>query len=520
MFSDLPIRWKLTALVSASLVALAASFAVTLNNNHTTSTADARLERVNAASALVLQLDRLASELKVSGLEAVIRNDPKEQVDLLKENITATEAALAELAAIDLPSQLDSAVGRIKEAYTDYTAVVTRFVDSAGADQTASRLAWEQIGVDNYLTSAVVANERTLFAEMIKAINKDAEEARDGANMILGITVLVVGLLLCALARIVVLSITRPLSRINSTLRAMAGGDLTVPIDVRSKDDVGEMARTLEEAQRGMRGAIGSVAGAASAVAEAAEEMSSTTESMTASARHASSQAAHVSSSVNEVSENVRAVATGTEEMSASIREIAENANEAARVASHAVDVAEATTAQVGKLGESSTEIASVVKAITAIAEQTNLLALNATIEAARAGDAGKGFAVVAGEVKELAQETARATEDISQRVAAIQADTTGAVSAINQISSVIAQINDFQATIASAVEEQTSTTAEMNRSVTAAAVAAGGIADSVEGLAGAAETTTTGVNRSQASVTRLNDMANKLRGVVSQFRY
>jgi methyl-accepting chemotaxis protein len=520
MFSDLPIRWKLAALVSASLVALAASFAVTVNNNRVTNSADTRLERVNAAGALVLQLDRLASELKVSGLESVIRADPKAEMELLKQNITATESTLAQLAAIDLPGELSSAVGRIKEAYSDYTSVITRFVDAAGADQNAAALSWEQIGVDNYLTSTVVANERTLFTEMIRAINKDAEHNRSRSNVVLGFTVLIVGLLLCVLARIVVLSITRPLSRVKTTLRAMAAGDLTVPIDVRSKDDVGEMARTLEEAQRGMRDAIGSVAGAASAVAEAAEEMSATTESMTSSARRASSQAGHVSSSVNEVSENVRAVAAGTEEMSASIREIAQNANEAARVASHAVDVAEATTAQVGKLGESSTEIASVVKAITAIAEQTNLLALNATIEAARAGDAGKGFAVVAGEVKELAQETARATEDISQRVATIQSDTTGAVSAINQISSVIAQINDYQATIASAVEEQTSTTAEMNRSVTAAAVAADGIADSIGGLAGAAETTTTGVNSSQQSVARLNEMAGKLRGVVAQFRY
>jgi methyl-accepting chemotaxis protein len=205
--------------------------------------------------------------------------------------------------------------------------------------------------------------------------------------------------------------------------------------------------------------------------------------------------------------------------MGSSISEIAHNANEAAKVAAQAVTVAESTTGTVAKLGESSTEIADVVKVITGIAQQTNLLALNATIEAARAGEAGKGFAVVATEVKELAQETARATEDISRRVEAIQGDTAGAVEAIAEISAIIGRINDYQLTIASAVEEQSATTAEMSRNVTEAATGANEIAQNISGVASAAQSGATSLSESQQAVRRLSVMSAQLEELVSSFR-
>jgi methyl-accepting chemotaxis protein len=165
---------------------------------------------------------------------------------------------------------------------------------------------------------------------------------------------------------------------------------------------------------------------------------------MSSNAEETSAQSHAVSAASEQVSKSTQTVATGIEEMDASIREIAKNASDAARVATTAVKVAEATNAKIAKLGESSLEIGNVIKVITSIAQQTNLLALNATIEAARAGEAGKGFAVVANEVKELAKETAKATEEISLKIAAIQSDTQGAVEAIDQISTVINQINDI----------------------------------------------------------------------------
>jgi methyl-accepting chemotaxis protein len=251
----------------------------------------------------------------------------------------------------------------------------------------------------------------------------------------------------------------------------------------------------------------------------ASEELSAVSKQMSSNADETSTQANVVSAATEQVNRNIQTVATGTEEMSASIREIAKNASEAARVATSAVKVAETTNSVVGKLGESSADIGKMIKVITSIAQQTNLLALNATIEAARAGEAGKGFAVVANEVKELAKETAKATEDISQKIETIQSDTRSAVIAIGQIGQIITQINEFQNTIASAVEEQTATTNEMSRNVSDAARGSGEIAQNITGVARAAQGTSAGAGDTERAAGELSRMASDLQRLVGEFR-
>lgn len=302
------------------------------------------------------------------------------------------------------------------------------------------------------------------------------------------------------------------------TARA-ADGDLTCVVPFRGTDPIGRVAdgvgRLLDQFRKSMTSMTQSVR----AMSMATGDLERIGSEIRDRARETSAQAEVVSVASEEVSANVQTVAAGAEEMTASIKEIATNASAAARVATRAVAVAEATNRTVGKLGESSSEIGLVVKVITSIAQQTNLLALNATIEAARAGEAGRGFAVVANEVKELAKATAKATEEISGKIEAIQVDTRGAVTAIGEITAIITQISDLQTTIASAVEEQTATTGEIGRNVTEAAKGTGEIASTIMGVAQAAAVTTDGARDAEKASEDLRRTTTILEELVTRFR-
>jgi len=315
-------------------------------------------------------------------------------------------------------------------------------------------------------------------------------------------------------------AVIAPMQEAGAVLRKIADGNLASRLSGDYKGDHAAIKNDINTMAEKLSSSMSEIGQSAQMLASSSEELTAVSHQMSANAEETATQSNVVSAAAEEVAKNLQTVSTATEEMTSSIKEIAKNANEAARVATSAVRTAETTNATVAKLGESSAEIGQVIKVITSIAQQTNLLALNATIEAARAGEAGKGFAVVANEVKELAKETAKATEDISQKIEAIQTDTKGAVEAIGQITSVINQLNDISNTIASAVEEQTATTNEIARNVQEGAKGGAQVTENMASVAQAAKSTTQGANDTQTAAGELARLAAELQRVVGQFDY
>ncbi|GIF31648.1 methyl-accepting chemotaxis protein [Actinoplanes utahensis] len=360
------------------------------------------------------------------------------------------------------------------------------------------------------LDTSVEARAQRLRAEI--------QDVRDTAVRALGAALALAVILAVLMGAWTTRSVVGPLAAVVTALNRLSGRDLTVRVDLNRRDEMGRLGEALNQTAASLRDTVAAIAGHAGTVDAASQDLSGVSARIAAASAEMEAQSATVASSAAHVSSNVQTLQAGSSEMTQAIDEIARNAGDAARVAGEAVTAVRQTNHTVGKLGESSTEIGNVVAMITSIAEQTNLLALNATIEAARAGELGKGFAVVAGEVKDLAQETAKATEEISRLIKAIQLDSAGAVQAINEIGDVVDRISDFQTLIAAAVEEQTATTGEMSRNVAEVAESSADIATNISGVAAAVGTTTTVVREAQENAESLARTSTELRQLVAGF--
>jgi methyl-accepting chemotaxis protein len=382
--------------------------------------------------------------------------------------------------------------------------------------------------INNPEYRALLAEARKLILEVsdqkasnakknVETLQTELDQIKLFMRLMLGVSVLLSFLVVY----VVLQSVKRPLASLQKTILEMADSKLNTSVEnTNLTNEVGEMAKAIQVLQTNLQQSFKAIGANSTSVASSSEELAAVSMQMSSNAEETSAQAKVVAEAADRMSSNTQMVATGIEEMSASIREISLSTVQASTVANQAVDVAKSTNETMSKLGKSTMEIGNVLKVISSIAEQTNLLALNATIEAARAGELGKGFAVVANEVKELARQTAKATEEIGGSISVMQADAKGALASIEEITAIINKMNDISGIIASAVEEQAATTAEINRNVSDAATGSTEIAKNIKSVADAAKSTTEGASNSQQAASDLSKIAVDLEGAVAKFKF
>jgi methyl-accepting chemotaxis protein len=329
----------------------------------------------------------------------------------------------------------------------------------------------------------------------------------------------VIALLCVVVAGYVAKNVAEPLVEAMHVIEAVGQGDLSRKVNVIGQDEVARLSIAFNQMVDRMRETIRMIRVHSVGVGGSGEEIAGLSHQMTEAANATSTQANVVSAASEEIATTIQVLASSSTEMMASIQEISRNTAKASQISQSAVISAQNTNKIMGKLETSSNEVGKVIQLINSIAEQTNLLALNATIEAARAGEAGKGFAVVAHEVKALAEQTAKATEEIESRIAAIRTDSKGAAHAIEEVTQVIEQINHISTTIAAAVEEQTATTNDISRSMEEVVVGSKEISSNITQVATAAHMTTSAANEARTSSENLDRMSGELAELVSTFR-
>ena len=510
---------------------------------------------VNEASAVaeVRQLNRMTIELNYWVYRIIAETEPAQ----IREANQGFDAVLPSFAATSndlrnhaptFRARVDEQIARVERYVRDVTEV--RQLGTTNRNAEAVALVHETID-PNFRT--MLADGATLANDIKTYMEKGSDDLTDQTNStrysLILFSALGLGIGLVAAVVVATVGVTRPLDRLVTVLQRMAQGEIDAEIkEAARRDEIGAVGkavegiktmvarkaaeeaevkrradeaalaarkRTMLELADGFERAVGSIVGM---VSSSATELQATAQIMTSSATETASQSTTVAAAAEEASANVQTVAAAAEELGSSVQEIGRQVLGSANLAQTAVGEADQTQHLVEALSQAAARIGEVVGLISNIAGQTNLLALNATIEAARAGDAGRGFAVVAAEVKELAAQTAKATEEISQQIGQIQGVTGQAVAAIDTIAARIREIDAVATTIAAAVEEQGAATQEIVRNVAQASSGTDEVTSNITGVAKASEETGAAAAQVLGAAGELSRQSELLGAEVSRF--
>jgi methyl-accepting chemotaxis protein len=521
--SRLTIRARLIGQAATGFVALAAITMAAFVGSAGQSAAAQDMARISTGMSSQWNADMLHDGIRADVMASFFATTTKQRaafevaavVDKAKEIVVDLDAA-----ASAAPAGLRAQFAAVRPDVVRYANNATQLVGLVATDRPSAQRALAPFLVlfGSLETRLGVIDERMTAAVADAEAQLHSSAALSHKIILIAVllTVLVFGFLSLRVLR----AVRAPLSRMVASLAQLADKDLTVSVRAERDDEIGQMAVSLAGAIDPIRGALSSVGARVHTLVSTSNELDRVATDLGSAVEGSARVTGAVSQSVRDISDHVISLATSMDQMGSALSDIAGQTASASAVAADAVETAASASGEMGRLNAASLQISLIVKAITAIAEQTNLLALNATIEAARAGDAGKGFAVVASEVKALAQETARATGDITEKITTIQGMTGDANAAIDRITEVVGRMNENQIIVAAAVEEQTSTTLEMVRSVNALRAGAIAIATEVEGIETSAGQTESCAAATRRSASELDLAARDVQELVAQFKY